>query len=76
MVERIDNAALTGLELSAVRSKLSLSNLCLRIWRPATNSVFEFDVEVAVQHPLSHAQGSRNPQHQLQQRHHFDTGLM
>jgi hypothetical protein len=68
MVERIDGAVSAGMDMVAVRAKLSLPRFALRLWRPATNSVFELDMEVLQQQQvLQTAQGSYQHNHNRQQ---------
>ncbi len=85
MVERIDGAVSAGMDMVAVRAKLSLPRSALRLWRPATNSVFEFDMEVLQQQVLQtgsyqHNHNRRQQQQQHGQQHQHwqqeDAGLM
>jgi hypothetical protein len=62
IVERIDGTVTSGMDTATVRYKLEVPRCMLRLWRPATNAVFELDAEVLAQHALSSAQ--RNPHHQ------------
>jgi hypothetical protein len=67
MLERVDGQVSAALDAATVRQKLALPRVALRFWRPATNAVFELDIEVAQQ--LQHQYEQHPHQHHHQQQH-------
>ena len=52
-----------------MRLKLALPQVALRLWRPATNSVFEIDLERLTQQNVPSAQGNIHHAQQQQQQY-------
>jgi len=59
------------MDMSSARLKLALPQVALRLWRPATNSVFEIDLERLPQQNVPSAQGNNHFHAQQQQQQHY-----